>query len=291
MRFLGTDRDCGPILELAQIQRQLRLGAPVTDGTVETIAVAQIIGTAHRAGDFDACFKPLHATLKKRIEEIQHAAPSAMDEPIDVIRVDRAYFVSDGHKRVAIARTTGREFIDARVSHVPSPYALTAEVEEDAIERTAREGEFRRHSGIGDAVPSARFALTDVNGYGELLLAVQSYAYDRILATGKMLSASEAARLWYEEKYAPTVAAGREEVGRLLDSSTDADLFLAMHRRERCVWGSLCGDPECVADMLLADQRRAAVAERFGLQRVFGRHVDDGSANPLLLPLADGADD
>ena len=289
MRLPGTDRDCGPLLELSLIQRQLRLGAPLEEG-VDTIAVAHIVGTVSRARDFDGCFRPLRPALRKRIEEIEAAAPPAMDEPIEVVRVDRAYFVADGHKRVAIARQVGREFIDARVSYCPSPYALTAEVEADAIERTAREGEFRRHSGLGEAVPNVRFALTDISGYGELLLAVQGYAYDRVLATGRALDAREAGRLWYQEKYLPTVASGRDAVGDLLDAWTDADVFLMFHRHERGSWGSTCDDAACIPDMVLAEQRRNAAAERSPIDRLLGREPRTAPTPALILPLS-GADD
>jgi hypothetical protein len=288
MRLPGTEPDCGPLLELGQIQRQLRLGPPVFEGDA-TIEVAQIIGTVSRARDFDGCFRPIHDVLRKRLEDVAKANPPTLDEPIEVVRVDRAYFVSDGHKRVALARRDGREFIDARVSNTPSPYVLTAEVEEDAIERTAREGEFRRHSGLADAVPSARFALTDVTSYGELLVAVQSYSFDRVLALRRALSSAEAARLWYEEKYLPTVATGHEAAAGLLDSITDADIFLALHRQERSAWGGECGEPECVADMLLAEQRRVAAASRSPLDRVFNREPAPRNAAPLLLPLANEA--
>lgn len=274
------------MLELGLIQRRLRLGAPVFEG-IETIPVAQIIGTTSRARDFDGCFRPLRPALRKRIEEIREADPPAMDEAIEVVRVDRAFFVSDGHKRVAIARETGREFIDARVSHLPSPYELTPNVEREAIERTAREGEFRRHSGLAEAVPDARFAVTDASAYGELLVAVQSYSYDRVLALGRALPAAEAARLWYEEKYLPAVASGRETVSGLLEACTDADLFLMIHRHERGSWGSVCDEPECVADMLLAEQRRIALEERSALDRVLGREPKPKSQLALLLPLAD----
>lgn len=274
------------MLELGLIQRRLRLGAPVFEG-VETIPVAQIIGTTSRARDFDGCFRPLRPALRKRIEEIREADPPAMDEAIEVVRVDRAYFVSDGHKRVAIARETGREFIDAHVSHLPSPYELTPDVEGEAIERTAREGEFRRHSGLAEGVPDARFAVTDPSGYGELLVAVQSYSYDRVLALARALPAAEAARLWYEEKYRPAVASGREAISGLLEACTDADLFLMIHRHERGSWGSVCDEPECVADMLLAEQRRVALEERSALDRVLGREPKPKDQPALLLPLAD----
>jgi hypothetical protein len=293
MRLPGTEPDCGPLLELGQIQRQLRLGPAHFEG-VDAIVVAQIIGTMSRARDFDGCFRPTHAALRKRIDDIIDADPPTLDEPIDVVRVDRAYFVSDGHKRVAIARREGREFIDARISHMPSPYALTPEVEEEAIERTAREGEFRRHSGLAAGIPDARFALTDVTGYGELLMAVQSYSYDRVTALNGALAPADAARLWYEDKYVPAVATGREAVAGLLESITDADIFLALHRQERAAWGGECGEPECVADMLLAEQRRMAASARSPLDRVLNRDPEPKGSTALLLPLAadsHGSDD
>jgi len=288
MRLPVANHDCGPLLELGQIQRQLRLGPSVYEGDA-TIAVAQIIGTVGRARDFDGCFHPVHAALRKRIDEIAEASPTTLDEPIEVVRVDRAYFVADGHKRVAIARRTDREFIDARVNHMPSPYALTAQVEEEAIERTAREGEFRRHSGLAAACPDVRFALTDVTAYGELLIAVQSYAFDRVVALGRALTPAEAATLWYEDKYLPTVARGQEAAGGLLDEITDADIFLALHRQERASWGGECEDPECIADMLLAEQRRAAAAARSPIDRVLNRDPRP-KAPAVILPMANEID-
>jgi len=286
MRAPGGSGGCGPLLDLDQVRRQLRLGSPVPEGT-ETIAVAQIVGTAGRARDFDGCFHPMRAELRKRIGEIEAAEPATLDEPIEVVRVDRAYFVVDGHKRVAIARRVGREFLDARVTRLPSPYAFDARVEEESIERTAREGEFRRHSGLAEGVPAARFAVADTTGYGELLIAVQSYAFDRVLAVGRALTAADAARTWYEEKYLPTVAVGRAASTGLLDSSTDADLFLMVHRQERASWGGACEDTECVADMLLAEQRRIAAAARSPLDRLLHRDPAPVSAPALLLPSAD----
>lgn len=200
--------------------------------------------------------------------------------------MDRAYFVIDGHKRVALARRTNREYLDARVAHLPSPYKFDADVEAEAIERTARESEFRRHSGLVEAVPGARFALTDISAYGELLVAVQSYAYDRVLATDRALNRSESARLWYDDKYLPTGRIGQDAAAGLLEAMTDSDIFLALHRQERAAWGSECGDSECIADMLVAEQRRAALAARSPLDRVLLRESGpQGTA--LVLPLRD----
>jgi hypothetical protein len=283
MRLIGSDSDCRPLLDLGQIQRQLRLGSPIAEGH-RTIVVAQVIGTVGRVQDFDGCFRPRNEGLRKRIDDIAAARPTSLDEPIDVVRLDRAYFVSDGHKRVSLARATGQEFIDAQVTRMDTRYAVTPEVDSTAIARTAREGEFRRHSGMAAVVPGARFALTDLSGYGELLMAVQGFAFDKVLETGRPMTAAESARLWYEEEYMPVVARGREAVDGLLDCLTDADVFLALHRQWRAWWGSECDEPGCAADQFAAEQR--ALASRSPLSRVLGRSPRPASDAPLL-PLID----
>ena len=62
-----------------------------------------------------------------------------------------------------------------------------------------------------------------------------------------------------------------------------------VHRHERGSWGSVCGEPECIADMLLAEQRRVALDERSALDRVLGRDPKPRTTGEpaLLLPLVD----
>lgn len=286
MRLPGSDHRCGPLLELGHVQRRLHLGAPIIEGTA-TISVGCIIGTASRAQDFDACFHPLHPALEDRIADIERSGDGALDKPIDVVRVDRAYFVSDGHKRVAIARRTGREFIDAHVSHLPTPYEITGDVQGDAIERTAREGEFRRHSGLAEGIPGARFALSDIADYGELFESVRLHALEASIQAGRLLSAPESAATWYESVYLPGVAITRETVGDLLESCTDADVFLAYHRQARGFWGSECDAAECAADQVLASRRREAARDRSPIGLVLGLAQRRQASSPMLLPLAE----
>jgi hypothetical protein len=136
-------------------------------------------------------------------------------------------------------------------------------------------------------VPQARFALSDVTSYGELLIAIQSYSYDRVLALGRALTAAEGARLWYQDKYLPTVAVGQHAAGGLVESLTEADVFLALHRQERAAWGGECEDLECLADMALAQRRRAALAARSPIDRMLNREPAHRPAAPMILPFAD----
>jgi hypothetical protein len=282
MRLPGRDHGCGHLLELGWVSRQLHLSPPVSEGT-ETIAVTQIVGTVSRARDFDGCWHPLQPALAKRIREIERANPVGVDEPVEVIRVDRAFFVVDGHKRVSLARRTGREFLDAHVSHLVTPYQLSADVETDAILRTAREGEFRRHSGMAEAVPDARFPLTELDAYGELILAVQAHRAELDLREGRALPVADAAADWYRSVYLPTVAEAREKIGGLLDECSDTDAFISIHRQRIASWGTECDAEGCAVDQVLAQRR---LEDPSPVARLLRRTSRRRSAM-LILPLAD----
>lgn len=251
MRLPGS-RDCGDLLMFEEVRRRLHLGAPVIEGT-ETIRVDDIIGTVGRGADFDGCFRPREPRLATRIREIRVRNPDAFNEPIDVVRVDRAYFVADGHKRVSIAKETGVEFIDARVSRALSIYEMAPGVDADSIDRTSREQQFREETGLMAAVPSARFAVSETVGYPELQEALESYAYELSHRLGRLLSREEGAALWYECVYRPTVTAAQEaRLPELLSVWTDADLFLALHKQSRELWGTECHPAQDEADHLVA---------------------------------------
>ena len=251
MRMLRA-RDCGELLTFEEVRRRLNLGRPQLEGQ-ETIAVADIVGTVGRAGDFDGCFRPREPQLAHRISQIRDKNPDALDQPIEVVRVDRAYFVVDGHKRVSIGKADKREFIDAQVSTVSTQYELTPGVEPDSIDLTARERQFREETGLMTAVPSARFAVSKPEGYPELREALASYAFELSQRLGRFLSREEGAALWYECVYRPTVTAGQHaRLPDLMSCCTEADMFLALHRQSRELWGTECRPAQEEADHLVS---------------------------------------
>jgi hypothetical protein len=281
MRLPGTPHACGPLLELGWLSRQLHLGAPIPEGT-ETIAVEQVVGTVQRGRDFDSCWHPLHPRLKKLIDDMERAAPAGLDEPIEVVRVDRAYFVTDGHKRIALAHRTGREFIDASISRVPTPYAVTGDLDEQSVLRTAREGEFRRHSGLEEALPDVRFVLTEIDAYGELYEAVRTHAFLMAEAAKEIVPWPDVARDWYASDYLPVVEATRSAVGGYIESCSDADVYLSIHRQRLAWWGSECDAIECAAQQLLAERQIDAARRRPILDGLLARTQ---APAPVVLPL------
>jgi hypothetical protein len=251
MRITRT-RDCGELLQFDDVRRRLHIGMPQFEG-IETIAVADIIGTVGRAGDFDGCFRPREAHLAGRIHQIALQHPEGLNEPIEVVRVDHAYFVVDGHKRVSMAKADGREFIDARISGAPSHYQLAPGVAPEAIALTGMEERMREATGLMQAVPSARFVMSEPEGYAELQEVVEAYGYELSHRLGRLLPREEAAALWYECVYRPTIkAAARSGIPKLLRCATESDLFMSLHRQSRELWGRECTVAQDEADHLVA---------------------------------------
>ena len=277
-----TRRDCGSLLDLNELRRRLPLGNELDEG-VQEIRVARIVGTAGRADDFDGCWRPRHRNLRKRIQDIQAAASSTLFEAIDVFRVDEAYFVSDGHKRVSIARQTGMEFIDARVRALPTRYHVEPGIERESMEVTAAEHRFRRSTGLAERVPHVRFHLWDARDYAELAEAVTAHAYETSERLGRLLSRSEAAAIWYECVYVPTVRAARElGVGDLIPACTDAYTFLWLHRQSRALSGTESPAAEAVVARAIEEERRHRSTAGSAIERLL--HRARAPRGPDLLP-------
>ena len=267
---LGRARGCGDLLMFDQVRRSLGLGHPRFE-TEATIAVSDIVGTVGRKADFDGCFHPREKTLAHRIDQVA-GNETALDEPIDVYRVDRAYFVLDGHKRVSIAKAQGREFLDARISHAPTPYRFDPDVDPIAIERTATEQRFRTESGLLQAVPGARFVASRLEGYPQLRESITSYAHDLGERLGRQLPLEEASALWYESVYRPTIAAAEEmQLDRLIGCLTESDLFLSIHRQSRELWGRESQPAVDEAERLVSKIMESGTENQSVIERVVAR--------------------
>ncbi len=224
---------CGDLLDFNEVQRRLKLGSRTDIGTHE-ISVEQVVGSVSRVHEFDGCFRPRTARLKKVLSEIRAARPNAADDPILVYQVDAAYFVVDGHKRMALAVDEGRQFIDAEVSSFQSQFQVARGTTLDDIRATELERQFREVTGLAEAVRDARFPLGDPDAYLELAESVKSHAYDLSRRLGRLVDLDEGARHWYDYTYRPGVGLAKESRLRwLLSSCTEPELFLVLRRGAR----------------------------------------------------------
>jgi hypothetical protein len=80
-----------------------------------TIPTAAIVGSVDRAYDFDDRFRPRKRTSRVRLRNLQRAFPDGSFPPISVYQIGNAYFVSDGHHRVALATMLGICYLDAEI--------------------------------------------------------------------------------------------------------------------------------------------------------------------------------
>jgi hypothetical protein len=109
---LGTSRT--QLDSFDDVIRQLGISGQWSVG-LNTIPTAAIIGSVDRPDDFDDRFRPRKRTSRARLRNLQRAFPDGSFPPISVYQIGNAYFVSDGHHRVALASMLGICYVDAEI--------------------------------------------------------------------------------------------------------------------------------------------------------------------------------
>ena len=104
---------------------------------------------------------------------MEQAFPDSGFPPIVVYQLGDAYFVIDGHHRVAVARRQGVETIDAEVTELEARWHLPADADIVELIHAEQERTFMEESGLAEARPEARMRFSRPVGYVELLETVQ----------------------------------------------------------------------------------------------------------------------
>jgi hypothetical protein len=192
------------------------------------------VGTDSRGDAFDRDFLPRRPDVGARWRRVEQAFPDGDFPPIVVYQLGDAYFVIDGHHRVAIAHQRGMETIDAEVTELRARWHLPADADVVELIHAEQERIFMEESGLAGARPDERIRFSRPAGYIELLENVQIHGYHLMLAAGRALDRDEIAADWWERVYAPTQEAiRREELDRAHPEATGADLFLCVYYRRR----------------------------------------------------------
>ncbi len=231
---------CGALLEIDDIRKRLGLIEQSYSG-VHPIPVDHIVGTVGRGQDFDRCFKPLRPDLRSRLRGVKKAFKDGNFPSIEVFRIDSAYFVSDGHHRVAAALEMDMATIDANVTLIHSPYRVTPDVDMERIILTEHERRFLMESRLKEARPEASIPLSNADGYSELLEVLRAYGFELMQAHQEVLTEASVAASWYDCIYLPTIRFSTEQrLCEFLPSCAVGDLFLAVHRQHRAAFGFEC---------------------------------------------------
>jgi hypothetical protein len=282
--MLMRSRDCVPLLDFEEIRRRLHLGS-VWDVGRQEIAVSDVIGSVSRTDEFDGCFRPKTARLRRVLTEIRQARPNAADMPIQVYQVDHAYFVEDGHKRLALAVEEGRVFIDAEVRRYGTRFHLERGTTIGEVRATHEEATFREVTALDRAVPDVRFPLSDPDAYLDLAESVKAHAFDLCIERGTVVAPAEAARHWYDLVYRPVVQIAQDAgVARLLASCSEAELFLLTRRGITEPFEPGWKVPATAIERGTLNARAAEPGRVAGAIRA----VRPGRARPSVLPEGEG---
>jgi ParB-like nuclease domain len=230
------------LLPLDEVQRRLR---PVGRRYVgmRSIPVANVVGTDSRGSDFDRGFLPRRRDIGPRWQSVEGAFPEGDFPPIVVYRVGDAYFVIDGHHRVAIARQRRMETIDAEVTELKADWHLPANADIVEVIHVEQRRIFMEESGLAQARPDADIGAGRLAAYIELLENVQVHGYHLMLEAGRALDAAEIAADWHDTVYRPAVEAIHAEgLSESFPEQTDGELFLTVYQRRRHLFPD-CGCP------------------------------------------------
>lgn len=132
---------------------------------VREIPVERIIGSLDRTADFDRSFRPRRGFSRGRLAGLRGAFPDGRMPPIEVQELGGAYFVADGHHRVALAREREADFIDAEVTRLQTNYEVGPDVDVCQLVHTEQQRVFLEESGLGRARPNVLIEFSRPGGY------------------------------------------------------------------------------------------------------------------------------
>ena len=230
------NEDTQELLPLEEVTRRLRVFNQSYVG-VRSIPVAKIIGTLDRSRDFDRRFLPRRPEIADRWRRVEDAFPEGDFPPITVYEVDGAYFLVDGHHRVAIARQRGMETIDAEITRLQTRYPLPPDADIAQVIHSEQQGIFMQESGLDRARPEAVIEFSRPQGYPELLELVKAQGFDLIQARGTAVPREDVAAHWYDHVFLPAVEdIHREGLHDLFPEQSDADLYLKVYQWRRALF-------------------------------------------------------
>jgi hypothetical protein len=227
------------LIPFDEASRRLRVSGQSYLG-VREIPIERIVGSVDRSGDFGRDFKPRRGLSRSRLASLRSAARDGGLPAIEVFEVGGAYFVEDGHHRVALAREQRAHFIDAEVTRLQTNYEIGPDVDVCQLVHTEQQRVLFEESGLGRARPDAVIEFTLLDGYTQLREIIKAHGYDLARLRGALPTPEEVAGDWYDAVYLAGVdAVRRASLPELYASwhSTDADLFLWVYQLRRDLRG------------------------------------------------------
>src|SRR5215217_9541922 len=168
--------DVGLILPFEEVVEALGRSGQHDLG-LQIVPLDSIVGSVDRTVDFDRGFRPTSPRLRSRWERI--AAAQRRGEsmpPVSLFKVGDLYFVRDGHHRVSVAKSQGRDDIDAYVTEVTTKLKLSHDLRVSELPLKDHERLFRERVPL-TAQQRRRIQLSDPWEFGWLAEMVEAWGF------------------------------------------------------------------------------------------------------------------
>ena len=223
-RLRGEPDDVAMILPFEEVVDALGVVGR-EDAGLQVVPLDAIVGTVDRAADFDRGVRPTSPRLRSRWERI--AAAQRRGEslpPISLYRVGDLFFVRDGHHRVSVAKSLGREDIDAYVVEIQTRVRLGRDLRVGDLPLKDHERLFRERVPLGRD-ERARISVSDPWAFGKLAEAVEAWGFRAMQDRGSYMDRREVAHVWFTSEYLPVVE--MLSAGGLIErDETETDAYL-----------------------------------------------------------------
>jgi DNA-binding Lrp family transcriptional regulator len=198
----------------------------IRDRVRRRVPLNRIVGSVGRYHDFDSQFRLKQHVPSDRLQAVRKAMREGRAmPPVELYQIKDEYYVVDGNHRIAAAKESGRQDIDACIVElIPSKNTL-----ENILYR--EKTDFADRTGLAQAPE-----LTEVEQYKHLLRQISRHRHFLSHEQGGPVTFQTAAADWHKTIYAPLISIIRKE--HLLDSfpgRTTADLYayIALHQWDK----------------------------------------------------------
>jgi hypothetical protein len=199
---------------------------------LQTVPLAQIVGSMDRFQDFNREFFPRQRFTAGRWQNVDRAYYQDINlPPIQLYKVGDVYFVKDGNHRVSVARERGQEYIDAEVieGHIRAP--IDASMLPNELLLQAEYAEFLRRTDLDRLHPDHDIRPSALGRYDEIWEHITGHRDWLSAIRHEPVSDREAVADWYEYIYCPIVEVARKQgLTERFPEHTEADVYLWVMR-------------------------------------------------------------
>lgn len=208
--------------------RDLLKARTAGEKALRTIPLHAIVGSVGRCSDYTRSFYPLKDSARQRWTGIRAAVTGPRPlPPIDVVQIGEAYFVSDGHHRVSVARELGMTTIKAWVVTAEARVPLSPHVQPHQLILQAEYAAFLERTHLDEIRPEADLSVTASGQYAVMeaqIIELHQFVLDH---GNPCATLTDTAGRWYDEVYLPVAHIVRsQQLLRTFQGRTETDLVL-----------------------------------------------------------------